>query len=187
MKWKHSFDDRFSYLYSIGSYIFLFLTQLAGLGIIAYGLFYFFNYNHTNDYRLPLLWIGAVISTIACIFISVSSFASHSQFLKIGILILICTFLYMEFSIGLLIYSRDSDIKKLKYCKLPVEESTCVQVWNQPFCGVHIQEQCNRTQHGFFLILAGQITISAVHIFYLAFSVLKAISLEKISKYKPIN
>ncbi|KAF2074418.1 hypothetical protein CYY_004274 [Polysphondylium violaceum] len=188
MRWKESIiDDQFSFLYSIGSFIFLFLVQLAGLGVIAYGLFYFFDYNHTNDYRLPLLWAAAVFSTIACIFISVSSFTSHIHFLKFGILIMICTFLYMEFTIGLLIWSRDSDIKKLKYCRLPVEESTCVPVWNQPFCGVHIQEQCNRTQHGFFLILAGQITISAVHIFYLIFSVLQVVSLDRKSKYVLIN
>lgn len=72
-----------SFLYSNWTYSFLLVVQLVALGFFLQGLIIYFQYDKSNDWRVGLLWAGAIIATVSCIFISISTFANNQTFFKI--------------------------------------------------------------------------------------------------------
>eukprot|EP01133_Synstelium_polycarpum_P006256 gene6256-7256_t len=131
----------------------------SGLGLVGNGLFYFFQYDTTHDWKLPVLWAGAILSSLACIYLAVSHVVNKLPLIKIGLPVVIITFFLMIGELVILVKAKIADFKMLVYCNKPVTYDQCIPAFGQMYCGKYIQSQCNLTDYGFSMMLAGQITI----------------------------
>ncbi|EGC32588.1 hypothetical protein DICPUDRAFT_57022 [Dictyostelium purpureum] len=187
----HQVDNNFkikgysgtTFLYSNWTFSFLLVVQLVAFGFFTQGLLIFFTYDTVYDWRIPVLWGGAVFSTLTCIFISMSSFANNFRFIKIGFLSIIASLIFTLLEITLLVITKKSIIQDLKYCSEPeILVSSCIPLFGQIFCGEYIKIQCQYTTYGFKKILLSQASIALVDAFLIIFAILKLFREEKRKK-----
>ncbi|KAM9961395.1 hypothetical protein ACTFIR_004240 [Dictyostelium discoideum] len=180
-----------SFLYSNWTYSFLLVVQLVALGFFLQGLIIYFQYDKSNDWRVGLLWAGAIIATVSCIFISISTFANNQTFFKIGLFFVGITLIITLLDIGLLVSTKNSNVGDLQYCskEKSIEPSTCVKLWGQQFCGNYIILECAQLSRGFKKLLLSQAAVSLVQAFYIGLSLLKLFRQTKrksSSSYRPL-
>ncbi|KYQ93974.1 hypothetical protein DLAC_04864 [Tieghemostelium lacteum] len=182
------FDDENKHqksFFTIYSFVILVVLQIVAASIDAQGLFYFYQYSLTTDFRIAFLWFNAVAVTVLGVYVTTSNLTDRLNFIKAGVIFLVLSFLSVVAQIVILIISRNDAIYKLQFCNMTISDSTCNGLWGQAFCGQYLQQQCKRIDHGFYLMFSAQILLLVSVILFIFFSIVKIKSFSK-TLYQPL-
>ncbi|EFA79987.1 hypothetical protein PPL_06808 [Heterostelium album PN500] len=151
------------------------VIQFVGLALIGNGLYQFFMYDLSNDWRLPYIWFASVGVSLVAIYVTLSNLVLNLRALSVAFILEILMFLVILSCIIIVSITTIKFSDTLKYCYSDHNEKagTCIPFFGQLFCEKHITTECQSLHRGFSLIIGGECAMALISILFLFTTFLK--------------
>ncbi|EGG15103.1 pleckstrin domain-containing protein [Cavenderia fasciculata] len=191
MRWivtEITYYSKFKAIHSWYSFLLILAVQLTGFGLLGFGLFQFYQYDASKDWSMPIIWFGASLASLTCIFSAFSNIINSTFPIKLSIVFVSVAFFVLDATIGIMIYMKNQTSHRLSYCQSlsSIQDSTCVSLFDQKFCGKFIEDECSRAQFGFSYIISGQVLMVFSTLVFIIFSIFNLISIDTKKRYSLI-